>query len=84
MFRVGTWTCQEEEGHIYTIRRVQDGVDAQNRPFGKAIGSRPHTVGESELNQEERYVLEGYMREANEREWNSLIHSTVGRNRRLQ
>ena len=49
----------------YTPKRVEEEVDKQNCPCGKAIESRTHIVAECELYQEERDALEGEMRDLN-------------------
>ena len=54
----------------YTSKRVEEEVDIQNCPCGKAKESRTHIVAECELYQEELYqeerdVLEGEMRNSN-------------------
>ena len=52
-----------ERSKRYTSKRVEEEVDKQNCPCGKAIESRTHIVAECELYQEERDVLEGEMRD---------------------
>ena len=42
---------------------MEEEVDKQNCPCGKAVESRTHIVAECELYKEERDVLEGEMRE---------------------
>ena len=44
---------------------MEEEVDKQNCPCGKATESRTHIVAECELYQEERDVLEGEMRDLN-------------------
>ncbi|CAM9703337.1 unnamed protein product, partial [Sphacelaria rigidula] len=49
----------------FTSSRVEEEEHAQNRPCGKAVESKRHTVAECELYKEERDVLEGEMRDVN-------------------
>ncbi|CAM9263447.1 unnamed protein product, partial [Sphacelaria rigidula] len=63
-FRVGDLDLPERRKG-YTSRRKEEEVDGQNCRCGEAIGSRSHIVAESELNKEERDVLEGEMRDVN-------------------
>ena len=46
---------------------MEEEVDKQSCPCGKAIESRTHIVAECELYQEERDVLEGEMRNLNKK-----------------
>ena len=46
-----------------TSKRVEEEVDKQNCPCGKAVESRTHIVAECELYKEERDVLEGEIRD---------------------
>ena len=61
-FRVGDLDLPERRKR-YTSKRVEEEVDKQNCPCGKAVESRTHIVAECELYKEERDVLEGEMRE---------------------
>ena len=61
-FRVGDLDLPERRRR-YTSKRVEEEVDKQNCPCGKAIESRTHIVAECELYQEKRDVLEGEMRD---------------------
>ena len=59
----------------YTPNRVEEEVDKQNCPCGKATEGRTHIVAECELYREERDVLEGekcgtWTKTA----WNRLTH----------
>ncbi|CAM9479691.1 unnamed protein product [Sphacelaria rigidula] len=64
-FRIGELDLPERR-KIFTSRRKEEEVDAQNCPCGEAIESRSHLVAECELYKQERDVLEGKMRDANE------------------
>ena len=55
-FRVGGLDLPERRKR-YTNSRGE-AEDAQMRPFGKAVESRTHIVGECEIYKEERDVLE--------------------------
>ena len=55
-FRVGDLDLPERRKR-YTSKRVEEEVDKQICPCGKAIESRTHIVAECELYQEDRDVL---------------------------
>ena len=59
-FRVGGLDLPERRKR-YTGSRDEEEVDAQMCPCGKAIESRTHTVGECEMHEEGRDVLEEEM-----------------------
>ena len=61
-FRVGDLDLPDTRKR-YTTNRVEEEVDKQTCPCGKAIEIRTHIVAECELYQEERDVLEGEMRD---------------------
>ncbi|CAM9108471.1 unnamed protein product, partial [Sphacelaria rigidula] len=50
----------------FTSSRVEEEVDAENCPCGKAIESRSHIVAKCELYTEERDVLQEEMRDVTE------------------
>ena len=56
-FRVGDLDLPERRKR-YTSKRVEEKVDEQNCPCGKAVESRTHMIAECELYQEEQDVLE--------------------------
>ena len=70
-FRVGDLNLSERRKG-YTSGRGEEEVDAQHCPCGKAIGSRTHIVAECELYQEERNVLDGEMRDLNNK-WHEIV-----------
>ena len=52
-----SWRCQKKEiGIPVSSREEEEEVDAQMCPCSKAIESRAHIVGESEMYEEERDV----------------------------
>ena len=53
---------------------MEEEVDKQNCSCRKAIESRTHIVAECEINQEERDVLEGEMRDLNKNGMKSLMY----------
>ena len=63
-FRVGDLDLPDRRKR-YATNRVEEKVDKQNCPRGKAIESRTHVVAECELYQEKRDMLEGEMRDSN-------------------
>ena len=64
-FRVGDLDLPEKIKR-HTSSREEEEVDAQMCPCGKAIESRTHMVGESEMYREERDVSEEEKRERDE------------------
>ena len=60
-----TWTYQKE-GRGNTSSREEEEVHAQMYPCGKPLESRTHILGECEMHEEERDVLEEETRKSDE------------------
>ena len=65
-FRLGDLDLPEIRKRCASSREEEEEVDALLCPYGKAIESRTHIVGECEVYKEERDALEEEMREIDE------------------
>ena len=64
--RVGDPDLPQRRKRYTSSREEEDEVDAQMCPYGKAIESRTHMVGQYEMYKEERNVIQEDMRKIDE------------------